>query len=121
MNKKAVLSMEDWEKIRRHSLAGYQILKVLKEHEAYADAILYHHERVDGKGYPEGLAGDTIPLEARVIAIADAYEAMTAGRIYKKAMTGEEAVAELKNNAGTQFDASLVAIFIDRVLPVIAQ
>jgi len=72
---------------------------------------------VDGKGYPEGLVGDAIPLESRVIAIADAYEAMTAGRIYRKAMSREEAVTELRNNAGTQFDASMVDIFIDKVLP----
>lgn len=116
LNKKEVLTGDDWDLLKRHSYLGYQILSVLKEHEAFADAILYHHERIDGNGYPEGLKGDAIPLESKVIAVADAFEAMTADRPYRKALSKEEAVAELRRNSGTQFDAALVDIFIDRVL-----
>ena len=116
LNKKEVLTGDDWDLLKRHSYLGYQILSVLKEHEAFADAILYHHERIDGNGYPEGLKGDAIPLESKVIAVADAFEAMTADRPYRKAMSKEQAVAELRSNAGTQFDVALVQIFIDKVL-----
>lgn len=121
LNKKEELTKSDWEKIRKHSRTGCQILRLLKEYEDYAEVILYHHERIDGKGYPEGLEGETIPLESRVIAIADAYEAMTAYRPYKKARSKEEAVAELQKNAGTQFDGKLVDIFIQEVLSIIAE
>lgn len=116
LNKKEALNDDDWDLLKRHSYLGYQILRVLKEQEAFAEAVLYHHERIDGNGYPEGLKGDAIPLESRVIAVADAFEAMTADRPYRKAMIKEQAVAELRRNAGTQFDAALVEIFIDKVL-----
>ncbi len=117
INKRGELTKEEWDILKRHSLAGYQILKLLKEHEAYSEAILYHHERFDGKGYPEGILGENIPLEARVIAIADAYEAMTSNRVYKRAMSKEKAIEQLKQNSGTQFDPKLVNIFINKVLP----
>jgi len=69
--------------------------------------VKYHHERWDGKGYPEGLKGEEIPLEARIIAVADSYDAMTTERPYRKALTKEEAIKELLKNAGTQFDILL--------------
>ena len=76
--------------------------------------ILAHHERPDGKGYPYGLRGDAIPLEARILAVADAYEAMTADRVYRPALGDEAARAELEGGAGTQFDAKVVATFLQR-------
>ncbi len=77
-----------------------------------ADWVLKHHERWDGKGYPLGLKEEEIPLECRILAIADAYDAMTSDRPYRKAMSCEEAVAELLRCAGTQFDPQLVLIFV---------
>ena len=77
--------------------------------------VLAHHERIDGRGYPRGLAGEEIPAEARILAVADAYEAMTADRPYRAALSADEARAELRRGAGTQFDPVVVAAF-ERVL-----
>lgn len=74
--------------------------------------ILTHHEHWDGSGYPEGIAGDSIPLPARILSVVDAYDAMVSDRPYRVAMTKEEAINELKANAGTQFDPKVVEIFI---------
>jgi HD-GYP domain-containing protein (c-di-GMP phosphodiesterase class II) len=75
-----------------------------------------HHERVDGGGYPDGLLGEQIPLGARIVAVCDAYHAMTAGRVYQAAISHAEAVAELRRNAGKQFDSSVVEAFCDVVV-----
>ena len=115
-NKTQKLSKEEIAQIRTHPQASHQILRVMQDYEHFADAILYHHERVDGNGYPEGLVGNEIPLEARIIAIADAYEAMTSDRPYKKAMSKAKAIKELRACSGNQFDHTLVEIFIDKVL-----
>lgn len=120
LNKEEELTIEEWEIIRRHPLASYQVLRVLNEYSPYAEAILYHHEHFDGRGYPEGLIGDAIPLESRVIAVADAYEAMTSERPYKKGKSSkEEAIVELIRNSGKQFDPVLIGLFIGVVLPKI--
>jgi HD domain. len=87
----------------------------MKMDDMVADAVLHHHERYDGKGYPEGLRGNDIPYFARIIAIADAYDVMINERVYKKALSAEEAVNELCNNKGTQFDPMLVSLFIDKI------
>jgi len=76
---------------------------------------LYHHERWDGKGYPKGLIGEEIPFVSRIIAIADAYDAMTSERNYRNALPEEVVIAELKKNAGAQFDPELVTLFIEKV------
>jgi HD-GYP domain-containing protein (c-di-GMP phosphodiesterase class II) len=81
-----------------------------------AEYILSHHERWDGKGYPSGLKGENIPLLCRVLSVADAYDAMTNDRVYRKAISKEDAIAELKMNAGTQFDADIVGFFIKTVI-----
>ena len=75
-------------------------------------AILYHHEHYDGTGYPEGLKGDNIPLEARILIIADAFDAMTSPRPYRDASSREKAIEELRRSASTQFDPELVEVFI---------
>jgi two-component system cell cycle response regulator len=100
----------DWHEIRRHPLVAARIL----DSHAVADIrswILSHHERPDGQGYPHGLAGDEIPLEARILAVADAYEAMTSERIYRAAMSAAEARTELQRGIGSQFDERVVQAF----------
>lgn len=116
LNKTGQLTDKEFEVIRKHSETGYQILKSVDEYIQIAEDVLYHHERWDGKGYPTGLKGEGIPLNSRIIAVADAYEAMTAKRVYQKTKTKEEAITELKRCAGTQFDPAIVKIFIEKIL-----
>ena len=116
LNKKEELTDRDIVIIKEHSRASYQILRILHLYEEFAESILYHHERIDGTGYPLGLEGDSIPLESKVIAIADAYESMISGRVYKEVLNKEDAIQELRINSGTQFDSELVELFIEKVL-----
>lgn len=106
------LSDDDWVLLRQHCENGFRIANIVPEMNPIAEAILSHHEHWDGQGYPRGLKGNRIPLESRIIAIADAFSAMTCPRSYREAMPEEMAVAELKNAAGTQFDPELVDKFI---------
>lgn len=116
LSKPAKPLKKEFELIKRHPETGYHILKSVDEYAALAEYVLYHHERWDGKGYPEGLKGEEIPLISRIISVADAYEAMTAKRPYKKTKSKEEAIAELKKCAGTQFDPEIVHLFVEKVL-----
>jgi HD-GYP domain-containing protein (c-di-GMP phosphodiesterase class II) len=100
--------------MRRHPEIGARILAGAKLAEV-SEWVLAHHERPDGSGYPAGLAGPAIPLEARILAVADAYEAMTSHRVYRSALAPEQARAELVRCAGTQFDSRVVEAFL-RVL-----
>jgi HD-GYP domain-containing protein (c-di-GMP phosphodiesterase class II) len=114
LNKPGRLDAGEWVEIQRHPELGSRIL----EHANLRDIsawVLHHHERVDGGGYPHALAGDEIPIEARILAVADAYEAMTADRPYRSALALEVARKELRRGAGTQFDREVVAAFL-RVL-----
>jgi diguanylate cyclase (GGDEF)-like protein/PAS domain S-box-containing protein len=116
LSKKDKLTPEEWEEVKRHPITGYNILKSAEEYASFADVVLHHHERWDGKGYPSGLMGEDITLFSRIVAVADSYEAMTAKRSYQITKTKEEAIAELQRCAGTQFDAAIVKVFIDKVL-----
>ena len=116
LNKPDKLSKTEREKMQRHSEIGFRILSSVKEFSSFADAIFEHHERWDGKGYPIGLKGEEISLPARIIALADSYDAMTCDRNYRKGFTQEEAIEEVKRCAGTQFDPEIARIFIEKVL-----
>lgn len=102
--------------IKKHVVIGYQLLKGIEEYAHLAEIILYHHERFDGTGYPKGLKGEQIPLESRMIAIANFYELMTGERSYRETVTKEEATELLITLKGTQFDPELVDIFIEKVI-----
>jgi diguanylate cyclase (GGDEF)-like protein/putative nucleotidyltransferase with HDIG domain len=106
------LSDEDWEPIRAHPKLGVAILKHVESLSGCLAAIQYHHERYDGTGYPAGLKGDNIPLDARIMAVADSYDAMTSLRPYRQGkFTSEQALAELKHCAGAQFDPKIIEVF----------
>ncbi|MHB1153491.1 MAG: PAS domain S-box protein [Eubacteriales bacterium] len=111
LNKPGRLTDDEWVIMKTHPEVGYRIAKSTSELEAIAEYILAHHERWDGKGYPNGLAGTEIPLLSRIISVVDAYDAMTNDRIYRKAMSPQEAMAQIKLNAGTQFDPQITAVF----------
>ncbi len=116
LKKPAPLTTEDWVEMKRHSEIGWRIVKEFPDLGAVANYILFHHERWDGKGYPSGLKADNIPLPSRILAVADAYDAMTSDRIYRKSMGMEEAIAELTKNAGMQFDPQVVSLFIETIM-----
>lgn len=111
LNKAGRLNRDEMLEIQRHPRIGFNILSRLPTFHEIATIVLHHHERVDGNGYPGRLAGDAIPLESRIIAIADAFDAMTSSRPYRKALTVDQALAEVNQHAGEQFDAEIVAIF----------
>jgi HD-GYP domain-containing protein (c-di-GMP phosphodiesterase class II) len=106
------LTEEEWEIMKKHSEDGYKMAKNIPQLVPIARDILYHHERWNGTGYPKGLKGEQIPILSRIIFIIDAYDVMLTERPYKKAMTKQEAIKELKENAGTQFDPELVERFL---------
>ncbi|PRR69665.1 HD-GYP domain-containing protein [Neomoorella humiferrea] len=112
LNKPGALTPEEWQAIRRHPVLGYRIIKkVTGNQQIIARAVLYHHERYDGRGYPRGLKGTAIPLEARILSVADCFDAMTTDRVYRQAMAPYEAVEELRRCAGSQFDPEIVDVF----------
>lgn len=112
LNKKAKLSRENWETIKAHPRLGTNIVSNIPQLVGCADSILHHHERWDGAGYPEGLKGEQIPLESRILAIADSFEAMSSARPYRPALSREDVLEELRKGAGSQFDPNLVEVFI---------
>jgi putative nucleotidyltransferase with HDIG domain len=107
LSKAGPLDADEWQEMHTHPEIGARLLS-RQEFDDLREWILAHHERPDGLGYPRGLKGDEIPVEARILAVADAYEAMTADRVYRPALGEEAARAELEAGAGTQFDARVV-------------
>jgi diguanylate cyclase (GGDEF)-like protein/PAS domain S-box-containing protein len=112
LNKKARLSLKEWEIMKKHPEIGYRIAQSAPELSPIADKILSHHERWDGNGYPQGLKGEEIPLISRILSIVDAYDVMTNGRPYQPPLSQDEAMEEIRRCAGTQFDPNIVEIFI---------
>ncbi|HRW12565.1 MAG TPA: diguanylate cyclase [Syntrophomonas sp.] len=113
LNKETPLNEEEWKEMRKHPEIGFRIAMSTHELMPIAEYILSHHERWDGSGYPQGLAGENIPLLSRILSVIDAYDAMTSDRVYRHAVSREEALEELKQFAGTQFDPRIVEIFIN--------
>jgi diguanylate cyclase (GGDEF)-like protein/putative nucleotidyltransferase with HDIG domain len=112
LRKAAPLDDEEWKDMRRHSELGYEILNGIDFLRDAAEIVWAHHERYDGNGYPRGLAGEEIPLGARVFGVVDAYDAMTSRRPYRQAMSRDQACIEIASNAGTQFDPQVVEAFL---------
>jgi putative nucleotidyltransferase with HDIG domain len=113
LNKPNALDTDEWEKMKRHPEIGYRILKTSEEFSEIAGFALEHHERCDGKGYPRGLEGEGISLQARIIAVADSYDAMTTNRTYSRTLSEQEAVEEMRRCSGTQFDPSVVRVLME--------
>jgi diguanylate cyclase (GGDEF)-like protein/PAS domain S-box-containing protein/putative nucleotidyltransferase with HDIG domain len=117
IDKAGALTDEEYLEVKKHPEIGYRILKSSIEYEDIAKTVLYHHERIDGSGYPKGIREDEIPLESKIISIADAYDAMVSLRPYKKRkITKEEAIEELIRCSDTQFDGEIVKVFIEKVI-----
>ncbi len=111
LNKKEKLDPEEWKILKEHPVTGEKILESVLDEELLR-VIRSHHERVDGKGYPDGLKGDEIDLSSQIVSIADAYDAMTSIRSYRKPLTPEVAVREIERASGTQFRAEVVSAFL---------
>ena len=111
--KNASLTREEYEIIKRHPGLGYHILSAISSYQEIAPIVLCHHERIDGRGYPNGITGDQIPEEAKMISVADAFDAMTSHRRYRENLTLEQAVSQLEQGKGTQFDQKIAEAFIE--------
>jgi len=112
LNKHGSLLPEEFEEIKKHSIIGATILRPIRELSDVAREVRHHQECFDGSGYPDGLKGNDIPLVARIISVADAFDAITTNRPYKKKKSVEEALQELKRCSGTQFDPVVVSAFL---------
>jgi diguanylate cyclase (GGDEF)-like protein/PAS domain S-box-containing protein len=113
LNKPGKLTEEEYAKIKEHpALGAMMIISEVESLQRLVPIVRHHHERFDGKGYPDGLAGEQIPLEARIMSVVDVFDAMTHDRAYRKALSKEETIAELERGAGTQFDPAVVKAFL---------
>jgi HD-GYP domain-containing protein (c-di-GMP phosphodiesterase class II) len=113
IKKKKQLTSYEYETVKKHPVYGYEALKNSELTKDMADFVLYHHERYDGKGYPEGIKGEAIPYQSRIISIVDSYDAMTSDRVYKSKKTTSEALIEIERNLSTQFDPEIGRQFIE--------
>nr|WP_215145665.1 HD domain-containing phosphohydrolase [Exiguobacterium qingdaonense] len=121
LDKPGALTESEWREIKRHPEVSYNILSTVPEYVALSEIVLAHHERWDGQGYPKGISEYDIPLASRIISIADTFDVMVTGRPYRQAKTIDEALAIIKQEAGKQFDPSLVDVFFEKVVPTLQQ
>ncbi|MFW5980370.1 MAG: HD-GYP domain-containing protein, partial [Halanaerobiales bacterium] len=112
LNKESTLTEKEFEKIKKHPEWGYQALNKTGSFEKIAEYILYHHERWDGGGYPRGLKGKEIPLVSRILALADAWDAMRSRRAYRDPLSETQAIQEIRDNTGSQFDPEIASVFL---------
>jgi putative nucleotidyltransferase with HDIG domain len=115
ISKAGPLTEEEWALMRAHPVVGAQIVEKMEFLTGTIDIVRHHHESWNGKGYPDGLQGEAIPLMARVVTVADSFDAMTTDRPYRRALSLDEAVRRLEEGSGTQFDAALVKVFVKYV------
>jgi len=113
LRKSGPLTDEELAQIRTHPVAGARLIEGVEDFRPALPYVLHHHERWDGAGYPHGLAGEEIPIEARLLGVADAFDAMTSVRSYRPALSVEQALAELQRCAGSQFDPELAETFVE--------
>ncbi len=117
MKKEGIYTSQERIEMERHAEIGYRILIASREMSDMAEWVWCHHERWDGSGYPQGLEGEKIPLQARMLAVADSFDAMTSWRPYKAPLSIEDAFDEMENNAGKQFDPVVVKLFLEKIAP----
>lgn len=115
LGKPGRLTDEEFDIIKSHTVRGGEILSSFRSLEGAGEGALYHHERYDGRGYPEGMAGEDIPLIARMICVADSFDAMNTNRVYRNRLTKEDIIGELEKNKGTQFDPKIADIMLDLI------
>jgi len=113
LRKKGKLTEEDMDLIKKHPSIGASILSDIPQMRDIVPGVLYHHERVDGKGYPNGLTDEQIPLIGKIVGLADSFDAMTSARVYRKAMTVEQALEQIRQGLGSQFDRQVGSIFLE--------
>jgi len=116
LNKAGKLTEEEYEIVKKHALKGYEILLEVEGMDEIAKIVKHHHERWDGRGYPDGLKEEQIPIESRIIALSDAFDAMTSARPYRDPLSVEEALNEIMENKGTQFDPNLADVFVQMIM-----
>jgi len=119
LRKNGHLTNDEYEEIKKHPAIGMRIVQSVPFLEDAIPVILHHHERYDGRGYPEGISGERIPFSARIVIVADAVDAMMSARPYRNALTREKVMAELRNNAGTQFDPEVTDILLSGRMPLL--
>lgn len=115
LNKPGKLSDEERKLIQNHTVAGGKMLKQLSSIRGIRETALYHHERYDGSGYPEGLIGENIPLYARIVGVADSYDAMSSNRVYRRHLNKDEIIEEIQKGSGSQFDPEIVKYMVDMI------
>jgi HD-GYP domain-containing protein (c-di-GMP phosphodiesterase class II) len=116
INKPGTLDANEWALVKTHTVEGQRVLdRIGGLMRSIGRVVRSSHERYDGAGYPDGLAGEDIPIESRIIFCCDAFSAMTTDRPYRRALSVEQAIAELEDNAGTQFDPTVAGVLVDRI------
>ena len=115
LNKNGRLTEEEFDKMKNHTVIGYNIIQNIDYIPGLKEGVRSHHERWDGTGYPDGLAGDNISIFARILCLADSYDAMTTDRVYRKKLSRDQVISEITQNRGKQFDPHLADVFLKMI------